>query len=83
MGNAKAEALALIQKMADDATWEQIHYRVYFRAKIEQGLADVAAGRVTTHDEVKAEVDQWLASLGRMPQSTTSTNSSNGSPATP
>lgn len=82
MATAKEAAIALIQKMPDDCTWEEISYQVHFRARIEEGLADVAAGRVTSHEDFKVEAAEWLASLGRKLQSATTKTSSNGSLAT-
>jgi len=64
MSSVKTEAIKLIQGLPDDCTWEQIVYRVYFRCKIEQGLAVVAAGRVVPHEEVKKQVSEWLKSFG-------------------
>jgi len=60
MSTVKTEAMKLIQGLPDDCTWEQIVYRVYFRCKVEQGLADVAAGRVVPHEQVS----EWLKSSG-------------------
>ena len=79
---AKEAAIAMIQKMPDESTWEEIAYRLYTRSRIEQGLADVAAGRVTSHEAFKLEVDEWLASLGQTSQNKTTVRSSNGSLAT-
>jgi len=64
MSTAKAAALALIQKLPDDATWEKIAYTVNLRMKLEQGMADIAAGRVYTNEQVMKEMDEWLASPG-------------------
>lgn len=63
MSQWKAEALAMIQAMPDDVTWEQLSYRISLRAKVERGLADVAAGRGIPHEQVKREMDEWLAAL--------------------
>ncbi len=64
MNTAKAAALALIEKLPDDATWEKIASIVTTRMKLEQGMADIAAGRVYTHEQVMKEMDEWLASPG-------------------
>jgi len=37
----------------DTATWDEVAYHMEVRASIEQGLADVKAGRVHTHEEVR------------------------------
>ena len=64
MASVKAEAIKLIEALPDDTIWDEVAYRVCFRAQIERGLADVAAGRVVPHDEVKKQVSEWLASFG-------------------
>ena len=50
-----------VGQLPDEATLDVIQYRLYVRQKIEQGLADVAAGRVISHDEVKQRVQNWLS----------------------
>ncbi|MBA4191618.1 MAG: hypothetical protein C0467_26870 [Planctomycetaceae bacterium] len=64
MSTVKTEAIKLVQGLPDDCTWDQVVYRVYLRAQIEKGLADVAAGRVVPHEEVKKQVSEWLKSFG-------------------
>jgi predicted transcriptional regulator len=64
MGNVKAEALAMIQAMPDDVTWEQLSYRMYVRAAVERGMAEIEAGKGIPHDQVMREMDEWLAPLG-------------------
>jgi hypothetical protein len=64
MSTAKAAALALIEKLPDDATWEKIAYAVRLRMKLEQAAADSAAGRVYSNEQVMKEMDEWLASPG-------------------
>ena len=53
---AKNAAKDLIERLPDEASWEDIYYGLYVRQKIEAGLADVAAGRVTPHEEVRARL---------------------------
>jgi len=53
---AKDAARDLIERLPDDATWDDIYYRLYVRQSIEAGLADVAAGRVIPHEEVVARL---------------------------
>ena len=52
--NVKAEARRLIEELPEDATWEDLMYRIYVRQAIEAGLADVAAGRTLDIKEVRA-----------------------------
>lgn len=54
--SAKDAARDIIERLPEEATWDDIHYELYVRQKIEAGLADVAAGRVTPHEEIKAQL---------------------------
>ena len=51
--DVKKQAHELIDSLDDTATWDEVAYRMEVRASIEQGLADVKAGRVHTHEEVR------------------------------
>lgn len=42
----KDEARQLVDKLSDDATWEDLMYEVYVRQAIEAGLQDSHARRV-------------------------------------
>ena len=55
--NAKQQARELIDQLPDDATWDEIAYRVEVHASIERGLADSEAGRVTPQEEVEKRFD--------------------------
>jgi predicted transcriptional regulator len=52
--SAKQRALHALEQLPEDATLEDAMERLYLLEKIEQGRADVAAGRVVPHDEVVA-----------------------------
>ena len=51
--DVKQQAHELIDSLDDAATWDEVAYRMEVRASIEQGLADVKAGRVHTNEEVR------------------------------
>jgi predicted transcriptional regulator len=59
METAKEQVQHILAMLPEDASLEDIQYHIYVRQKIEQGLADVEAGRVISH----AEVQQHLAKL--------------------
>ncbi|MDB5311482.1 MAG: hypothetical protein JWO38_5684 [Gemmataceae bacterium] len=65
MSAVKAEAIRLIERLPEESGWLDVAYRLYVRAKIEQGLADARVGNVIPHDQVMQEMGEWLASLGR------------------
>jgi len=49
----KEAALEIVRDLPDNATWEDLQYRLYVREKIERGLADIDAGRVVSHEDIK------------------------------
>ena len=51
----KDEARNLVEELPDDASWDDLMYRIYVRQAIEAGLADSEAGRVTDVKDVRAE----------------------------
>jgi predicted transcriptional regulator len=51
----KQQAHELIDALPDDATWADLAYRLEVRADIEEGLADVKAGRVVSNAELRRE----------------------------
>jgi len=51
----KDQAHMLIDKMPDNATWDDLMHEIYVREAIEQGLSDSKAGRTTDLQEVRAK----------------------------
>lgn len=51
--DVKSAARQLVNNLPDDATWDDVMYRVYVRQAIESGLNDVAVGRLVDVDEVR------------------------------
>jgi predicted transcriptional regulator len=49
----KEQARVLIDRLPDDATWEDVMHEIYVRQAIEDGLADSAAGKVKSVEEVR------------------------------
>ena len=56
MTSAKEAARQIIEDLPRQATWEDILYKLHVRQKIEEGLAEIEAGRTISHEEVKAEL---------------------------
>lgn len=65
--NAKAHAREAIDRLPDDASWDDVMYELYVRESIDAGLADVAAGRTIPHDQVKAHIRELYAQLDGFP----------------
>lgn len=53
MATTKKQALEMIKKLPEKATWDDIMYEIYVRKKIEAGIKAADEGRVVPHDEVK------------------------------
>jgi hypothetical protein len=49
----KDEAHELVDRMADNATWDDLIDQIYVREVIEQGLADSKGGRTKDVQEVR------------------------------
>ena len=60
METAKEQVQEILEALPADASLEDIQYHIYVRQKIQQGLDDVAAGRVVSHDEVQRRLAKWL-----------------------
>jgi hypothetical protein len=55
MSTNKDEAMQLISRLPDEATWEDIMYRLYVKRKIEDGIKAADENRVSGHAEVKKQ----------------------------
>lgn len=56
MQTAKEAARHLIDRLPDQATWEDIMYELYVKQKIEAGLKAVEEGRTIPHEEMKRQL---------------------------
>ena len=56
MATPKQAAKDLIEQLPEQASWDDIMYELYVKQKIEEGLADIDAGRTIPHEQVKAEL---------------------------
>jgi predicted transcriptional regulator len=55
----KAEIIASLQKLPEDATVDDAMDWLYVMSKIERGLAASEAGDVVSQDEVEREMAEW------------------------
>jgi predicted transcriptional regulator len=49
----KDEARRLIERLPDDATWDDLMHEIYVRQAIEAGLEDSREGRVSNIEAVR------------------------------
>ena len=53
--NIKQEAYHLLQKLPENATWDDLMYEIYVRQTIEAGIEDSEAGRTIDVGQVRAK----------------------------
>lgn len=54
LNDVKEEAQHLLEKLPENATWDDLMYRIYVRQAIEAGLSDSEAGRTIDVGDVRA-----------------------------
>ena len=54
---SKNEAHNLVDKMPEDATWDDLINEIYVRQIIKKGLVDSLEGRTTDGREIRAKYD--------------------------
>jgi predicted transcriptional regulator len=59
METAKEEVRRILESLPDDATLEDIQYRIYVRQAITAGLRDVDQGRIVSQEEVERRMARW------------------------
>jgi len=60
MNTAKENVRELLDRIPDNASFEDIQYHIYVCQKIERGLKDVEEGRLLGQDEVERRMAKWL-----------------------
>jgi hypothetical protein len=53
--NVKEEARRLVEKLPDDASWDDLMHEIYVRQAIEAGLEDSHAGELTSLEDVRVK----------------------------
>jgi hypothetical protein len=63
---AKETIRALLDRLPDDCTIEDVLYHLYVLQEVGQGRADIAAGRTVSHDQVADALRRkWLLGAAR------------------
>jgi predicted transcriptional regulator len=57
----KDTVIEAVRALPDGASFEEILEEVAILAAIRRGQADVEAGRVISHEEVKRQVASWIS----------------------
>ena len=53
MATVREEAQKVIQKLPDEASWDDVMYKIYVRKKIDAGVEAADAGKLIPHEQVK------------------------------
>jgi len=62
---AKESVRALLDRLPDDCSMDDVLYHLYVLRAIERGQADVAAARTIPHEQVEEELrKKWLLGAG-------------------
>ena len=57
----KATVRALLERLPDDCTLDDVLYQLHVVQAVERGRADIAAGRTMSHEQVAAALrKKWL-----------------------
>lgn len=51
----KDEARRLVEELPEDASWDDLMYKIYVRQAVESGLSDSEAGRTIDVKEIRAK----------------------------
>jgi len=62
MSAAKAEAVEMIKKLPDDATFEYIQHHLYVLEKIKRGQQRLLAEGGVSQDEMERDMAKWILS---------------------
>ncbi len=58
--STKELVIESIQKLPDDATWEDVQERINFMAGVRKGLRELDEGKGVSHDCIREEFAAWL-----------------------
>lgn len=61
MRSAKEKMTEVMQRLPDDATYDEILRELAFERMVDRGLADVRAGRVMSNEEMEHRIRTWPA----------------------
>ncbi len=61
MSTAKEEVKALLDKLPDDCSLEDVQYHLYVVEKIHRGIERAEKEGVLSQDEVERTLDKWVS----------------------
>ena len=61
MGAAKDEVKALLDKLPDDCSLEDVQYHLYVVEKINRGIERAEKEGMLNQEDVERKLDKWIA----------------------
>lgn len=58
--SVKADVIKMIEELPDNSTIEDILYKLYVHASIEEGLKELDAGLGIPNEEAMERISKWL-----------------------
>ena len=58
--SAKQDIIKFVQGLPEDATMEDILYKLYVRARIEEGIKELDEGKGIRHEDAMERISEWL-----------------------
>lgn len=60
MKTIKEDVIEMIENLPDEADYDEIMSKIYFRQKVDKSLKQIEEGKVITHDEAKKRISGWI-----------------------
>jgi hypothetical protein len=60
MGTAKKDVEALLHRLSEDASLEDIQYHLYVLEKVRRGIQSAETQPTLTQDEAEARLGRWV-----------------------
>lgn len=60
MSTAKEEVRLLLERLPDEASFEDIQYHIYVQEAIRRGREAAARGELVGQDEIERRMSKWL-----------------------
>jgi predicted transcriptional regulator len=57
---AKDQTVALLDKLPENSSLEDIQYHLYVLDKVQNGLSQVDSGKTFSHEQAQSKLNKWL-----------------------
>ena len=57
---AKAQASALLDKLPENSSLEDIQYHLYVLEKVQNGLSQIESGKSYSHEQAGEKLGKWI-----------------------